>query len=147
MVLLHSFSTVHHTIWMYWYYYWHSQYWYTDISPLTAKNYSPVPQMPHSAAVLWLCGPSAEWGPGVGLQHLCYWYYSLSHFSCLGEAQASKLGPADPALLSAALNINTCLRGPINTRYRGEAMKEREPACMKMESGAAEERRRNGKET
>jgi len=62
------------------------------------------------------------------------------------------LGPEDPALLSAALNINTCLRGPVNTRYRGEALKERtkhciSPMCMKMESGAGEERRRNGKET
>ena len=77
------------------------------------------------AAVSWLCGLSVTWRPGVALQHLCYWYHSLSHFSCLGEAQASKFGPTGPAPLSSALNINTCLRGPVNTWYRGEAVKER----------------------
>lgn len=98
---------------------------FCKISPLRAKNTNPVPQKPYRAAVLLLCGLSVAWGPSVVLQHLCYWYHSLSHFSCLGEAQASKFGPTDPVLLSAALNINTCLWGPINTWYREEAVKER----------------------
>lgn len=114
-----------------------STLWYIDMSPIPHKKKRSVTvlfflwkgkytcQMPRRAAVLWLCDPSVSCGPSVGLQHLCYWYYSLSRFSCLGEARASKFGPTDPALLSAALNINTCLRGPVNTRYRDEAMKVR----------------------
>lgn len=31
---------------------------------------------------------------------------------------ASKFGPTGPVLLIAALNINTCLQGPINTQGR-----------------------------
>lgn len=82
----------------------------------------------HSRTVAsWLCGPSTLRGPDVGLQHFCYWCYSLSCFSCLMVAQASKFGPTPPALLSAALNINTCLRGPVNTRYRATAVNARTP--------------------
>lgn len=91
-----------------------------------------------------LCGPSVPCGPTVGLQHFCYWYHSLSCFSCLMEAQASKFGPTDPALLSAALNINTLLRGPVNTRYRGAAMNVRtnlriSPMCLRVANGAVQE--------
>lgn len=81
--------------------------------------------MPHQATVIRLCGLSVAWGLSVSLWHLCYWYHSLSHFSCLGEAQASKFCPADSVLLSTALNINTCLWGLINTQYREAAKKER----------------------
>lgn len=68
--------------------------------------------------VIRLCGLSMEHEGWVWVYSLCYWYYSLSHFSCLREVWASKFCPAEPALLSAALNINTCLRWPINTQYR-----------------------------
>lgn len=111
----------------------------------TAKNDTPVCQMPHRGPPsLRPCGPSAA---SAVLRHLCYWYHSLSHFSCRGEAQASKLGPTDPALLSAALNINARLRGPVNTRYMQRRSIESEEQAARfshvLEDGVVQGSRRN----
>lgn len=81
------------------------------------------------AAVIWLCGLPAAWEQAVGLWHLCYWYGSLSHFSCPRETQASKFAPTEPALLGVALNINTHLRGPVNAWYREESEQWKRGAC------------------
>lgn len=65
----------------------------------------------------WLCGPATLPAPDVGLQHFCYWYYSLSCFSCLVVAQASKSGPAECSIKyqymftrARKYSIQSCMR-------------------------------------
>lgn len=68
-------------------------------------------------------------------------FFVLLFLSHGGQAQ---FGPTDPVLLSAALNINTLLRGPVNTWYWDPAMNVRtnlrtSPMRLRMANGAAQE--------
>lgn len=78
----------------------------------------------HQAAVIRLSGLTVAWGLSVGFTTT----FVINIILCLTFPVTERhrplsLAPKDPAPLSAALNINTCLRGPVNARYRGKHWK------------------------